>query len=83
MLLQILFFEVLLMCMEEGILQDVTSDFSKMIKGKGGVEVLDVNDIIKEYYKTKKQFNINYLVTQNKIKNLGAFVDNINETMNL
>jgi len=47
------------------------------------IKKFDLNDIIKEYYKTKKQFNINYLVTQNKIKNLGAFVDNINETMNL
>jgi len=42
------FFEVLSMCMEEGILQDVTKDFAKFVGVKGGVEVLDVNDIIQE-----------------------------------
>ena len=42
------FFEVISMCMEEGILQDVTKDFSKFVSNKGGVEVLEVNDIIRE-----------------------------------
>ena len=42
------FFEVLSMCMEEGILQDVTKDFAKFVSTKGGVEVLDVNDILQE-----------------------------------
>jgi hypothetical protein len=42
------FFEVLSMCMEEGILQDVSKNFSKFISTKGGVEVLEVNDLIKE-----------------------------------
>ena len=42
------FFEVLSMCMEEGILQDVTKDFSKFVGSKGGVEALEVNDLIKE-----------------------------------
>jgi len=59
---QSVFFEVLSMCMEEGILQDVTSDFSKMIKGKGGVEVLDVNDIIKECSDSPQGLQENMLV---------------------
>ena len=42
------FFEVLSMCMEEGILQDVSKDFAKFVSTKGGVEVLDVNDMIQE-----------------------------------
>tara|TARA_R110000765_G_scaffold212891_3_gene317918 strand:+ start:11 stop:664 length:654 start_codon:yes stop_codon:yes gene_type:complete len=34
--------------MEEGILQDVSKDLSKYLSNKGGVEVLEVNDMIQE-----------------------------------
>ena len=52
------FFEVLSMCMEEGILQDVTKDFAKFVGNKGGVEALDVNDLIKECINSDDQ-NLN------------------------
>ena len=47
------------------------------------IKKFDLNEIIKEYYKEKKQYNENYLVTKNKIKNIGLLVDNIKETMNV
>lgn len=47
------------------------------------IKKFDLNEIIKEYYKDKKQYNENYLVTKNKIKNIGLLVDNIKETMNV
>ena len=76
---QSVFFEVLSMCMEEGILQDVTSDFSKMLKGKGGVEVLDVNDIIKECTDTETELEENMLIKYVDVprltKDLGSVID--------
>jgi len=44
--------------MEEGILQDVTKDFAKFVGNKGGVEALDVNDLIKECINSDDQ-NLN------------------------
>jgi hypothetical protein len=46
------------------------------------IKKFDLNEIIKEYYEDKKQYNINYLVTKKKINNIGHIVDNIKETMN-
>ena len=76
---QSVFFEVLSMCMEEGIMQDVTSDFSKMLKGKGGVEVLDVNDLIKEFTDTETELDenmlINYVDVPRLTKDLSSVID--------
>lgn len=47
------------------------------------IKKFDLNEIIKEYYKDKQTYNENYLVTKNKIKNIGLLVDNIKETMNV
>jgi hypothetical protein len=47
--------EVLSMHMEEGVLRDVIEDFSKSIRKKGGVEVLDVNDFITECFQTSDE----------------------------
>jgi len=58
----------------------------RLVIGQGDrilIKKFDLNEIIKEYYKEKKQYNENYLVTKNKIKNIGLLVDNIKETMNV
>jgi hypothetical protein len=76
---QSVFFEVLSMCMEEGILQDVTSDFAKMLKGKGGVEVLDVNDLIQEFTDTETELDenmlVNYVDVPRLTKDLSSIID--------
>jgi hypothetical protein len=66
--------------MEEGILQDVTKDFSKFVGSKGGVEVLDVNDIIKECTDTEEAINensilVNYIDVPKLTKDLSQVID--------
>jgi len=75
------FFEVLSMCMEEGILQDVTKDFSKFLGSKGGVEVLDVNDFIKECVESSDEnlnenaILVNYIDVPRLTKDLSQVID--------
>jgi len=75
------FFEVLSMCMEEGILQDVTKDFSKFIGSKGGVEVLDVNDIIQECLESSDEnlnenaILVNYIDVPRLTQDLSQVID--------
>tara|TARA_R110000744_G_scaffold24384_4_gene61180 strand:+ start:470 stop:2140 length:1671 start_codon:yes stop_codon:yes gene_type:complete len=75
------FFEVLSLCMEEGILQDVTKDFSKFISNKGGVEVLDVNDIILECLNSSDEnlnenaILVNYIDVPRLTKDLSQVID--------
>ena len=75
------FFEVLSMCMEEGILQDVTKDFSKFVGSKGGVEVLDVNDMIKECLESSDEnlnenaILVNYIDVPRLTQDLSQVID--------
>ena len=75
------FFEVLSMCMEEGILQDVTKDFSKFLGSKGGVEVLDVNDFIKECVESSDEnlnenaILVNYIDVPRLTQDLSQVID--------
>ena len=75
------FFEVLSMCMEEGILQDVTKDFAKFVSSKGGVEVLSVNDMIKEcLYSSNENLNenailVNYIDVPRLTQDLSQVID--------
>ena len=75
------FFEVLSMCMEEGILQDVTKDFSKFLGSKGGVEVLDVNDMIKECLESSDEnlnenaILVNYIDVPRLTQDLSQVID--------
>ena len=75
------FFEVLSMCMEEGILQDVSKDFSKFVGSKGGVEVLDVNDMIKECLETSDEnlnenaILVNYIDVPRLTQDLSQVID--------
>ena len=76
------FFEVLSLCMEEGILQDVTKDFSKFVSNKGGVEVLDVNDMIKECLSDDSDSNltenailVNYIDVPRLTQDLSQVID--------
>lgn len=47
------------------------------------IKKFDLNEIINDYYKEKKEYNVNYLVAKNKIKNLGLLLDNIKNNMKL
>jgi len=75
------FFEVLSMCMEEGILQDVSKDFSKFVGSKGGVEVLDVNDMIKECLESSDEnlnenaILVNYIDVPRLTQDLSQVID--------
>ena len=40
----------------------------------------DLNEIIKEFYESQTQYNIDYLVTKNKIEKYGTIIDTIKET---
>ena len=74
-------FEVLSMCMEEGILQDVTKDFSKFLTTKGGVEVLEVNDMIRECLAadgenlTENAILVNYIDVPRLTQDLSQVID--------
>ena len=75
------FFEVLSMCMEEGILQDVSKDLSKYLSNKGGVEVLEVNDMIQECLSsTNSKLNenailVNYIDVPRLTNDLSQVID--------
>tara|TARA_R110000822_G_scaffold26645_2_gene80183 strand:+ start:56 stop:1780 length:1725 start_codon:yes stop_codon:yes gene_type:complete len=75
------FFEVLSLCMEEGILQDVTKDFAKFVSNKGGVEVLDVNDMIRECLNaddsnlTENAILVNYIDVPRLTQDLSQVID--------
>ena len=75
------FFEVLSLCMEEGILQDVTKNFSKFVSNKGGVEVLDVNDLIRECLESSDEnlnenaILVNYIDVPRLTQDLSQVID--------
>jgi hypothetical protein len=43
----------------------------------------DLNEILKEFYESQTQYNIDYLVTKNKIQNYGDMIDNIKDKVEL
>jgi hypothetical protein len=47
------------------------------------VTKFDLNEILKEFYESQTQYNIDYLVTKNKIQNYGTMIDNIKEKIGL
>jgi hypothetical protein len=56
---------------------------SKSVKEEFLVTKFDLNNIIKDFYESQTQYNIDYLATKNKINNYKTIIDNIKKQVDL